>query len=133
MIFVWLDLGLNPGLPDHWRTLYPLGQWAGAKVKMATFVEGDTKASFLIATTLRCRGRRYSGLLHFTLDPHLIVLSAKKGSIEYHFFSLWYESTWDWTLVSWTIGEHSTSLILYIHIYWERERWKAKLQKVIVR
>ena len=26
---VWPDLGLNPGLPDHWRTLYPLGQWAG--------------------------------------------------------------------------------------------------------
>ena len=26
---VWLDLGLNPGVPDHWRTLYPLGQWAG--------------------------------------------------------------------------------------------------------
>ena len=26
---VWLDLGLNPGLPDHWRTLYPLDQWAG--------------------------------------------------------------------------------------------------------
>ena len=24
---VWLDLGLNPGLPDHWRTLYSLGQW----------------------------------------------------------------------------------------------------------
>ena len=21
---VSLDLGLNPGLPDHWRTLYPL-------------------------------------------------------------------------------------------------------------
>ena len=21
---VWLDLGLNPGLPDHWWTLYPL-------------------------------------------------------------------------------------------------------------
>ena len=27
--FVWRDLGLNPGLPDHWRTLNPLGQWAG--------------------------------------------------------------------------------------------------------
>ena len=26
---VWRDLGLNPGLPVHWRTLYPLGQWAG--------------------------------------------------------------------------------------------------------
>ena len=22
---VWHDLGLNPGLPDHWQTLYPLG------------------------------------------------------------------------------------------------------------
>ena len=26
---VWLDLGLNPGLPDHWRTLYSLGQRSG--------------------------------------------------------------------------------------------------------
>ena len=25
---VWLDLGVNPGLPDHWRTLYSLGQFA---------------------------------------------------------------------------------------------------------
>ena len=24
---VWLDLGLNPGLPDLWRTLYSLDQW----------------------------------------------------------------------------------------------------------
>ena len=24
---VWRDMGLNPGLPDHWQTLYPLGQW----------------------------------------------------------------------------------------------------------
>ena len=30
---VWRDLGLNPGLPDHWRTLYPLGQWAGYYLK----------------------------------------------------------------------------------------------------
>ena len=26
---VWLDLGLNPRLPDHRWTLYPLGQWEG--------------------------------------------------------------------------------------------------------
>ena len=25
---VWRNLGLNPDLPDHWRTIYPLGQWA---------------------------------------------------------------------------------------------------------
>ena len=30
------------------------------KVKLATLVEGDLKASFSIATTLRCRGERYS-------------------------------------------------------------------------
>ena len=25
---VLLDLGLNPGLPDHWRTLYSLDQFS---------------------------------------------------------------------------------------------------------
>ena len=29
---VWHDLGLNPGHPDHWRTLYPLGQWTAAQL-----------------------------------------------------------------------------------------------------
>ena len=27
---VWRDLGLNPGLQGHWRTLYPLDQRAGS-------------------------------------------------------------------------------------------------------
>ena len=35
----------------------------------------------------------YPGLLHFTLDPYLIMLSAKQGGIKYHFLSLWYDST----------------------------------------
>ena len=49
----------------------------------------------------------FPGLLHFTLDPYLIMLSVKQGGIKYHFLSLWYDSTWDWTQVSWAIGEHS--------------------------
>ena len=36
------------------------------------------------------------------------MLSVKQGDIKYHFFSLLYDSNWDWTLVSWAIGEHST-------------------------
>ena len=36
------------------------------------------------------------------------MLSVKQCDIKYHFLSLWYDSTWDWTLVSWAIGEHST-------------------------
>ena len=34
------------------------------------------------------------------------MLSVKQVSIKYHFLSLWYDSTWDWTPVSRTIGEH---------------------------
>ena len=58
-----------------------------SKVKLASVVEGDPKAPFSIATTPRCRGGRNSfpGLLHFTLDPYLIILSGKQGGIKYHF------------------------------------------------
>ena len=84
-------------------------QRCGCKLKLATIVEGNPKAPFSIATTPMCRGGRYSfpGLLYFTLDPYLIMLSAKQGIIKYHFLSLWYDSTWDWTQVSRAIGEHS--------------------------
>ena len=77
---------------------------------MATVVKGNLKPPFLIATTLRCRegATPLPGLLHFTLDPYLIMLSVKQGSIKDHFLSLWYDLTWDWTPVSWTIGEHFT-------------------------
>ena len=34
------------------------------------------------------------------------MLSVKQGGIKYHFLSLWYVSTWDWTLVSQTLGKH---------------------------
>ena len=58
---------------------------------------GDSKALFSIATTSRCRGGRYSfpGLLHFTLDPYLIMLSVKQRGIKYHILSLSYDSTRD--------------------------------------
>ena len=38
------------------------------------------------------------------------MLSVKQGGIKYHFLSLWYDSTWDWTQVSRAIGEHSNRL-----------------------
>ena len=81
-----------------------------SKVKLATVVEGDPKDPFSIVTTPRCRGRTtpFPELLHFTLDPCHIMPSVKQGGIKYHFKSLWYDSTLDWNLVSWTTGEHST-------------------------
>ena len=36
---------------------------------------------------------------------YLIMLNVKQGGIKYIFLSLWYDSTWDWTPVSWAIGE----------------------------
>ena len=33
------------------------------------------------------------------------MLSVKQGGIKYRFLSLEYDSTWDWTRVSKTIGE----------------------------
>ena len=44
-------------------------------------------------------------LFHFTLHPCLIILSVQQGDIKYHFLSLLYDSTWDWTQVSQTIGK----------------------------
>ena len=70
--------------------------------KLVTVVEGNPKAPFSIATT------PFPGLLHFTLDTYLILLSVKQGGIKYYFLSLWYDATWDKTQVSRTIGEHST-------------------------
>ena len=38
--------------------------------------------------------------LHFILDTYLIMLSIEQGIIKYHFFNLWYNTTWNWTLIS---------------------------------
>ena len=75
-----------------------------------TEVEGNSKAPFSIATTPRCRGRRYSfpGIDPLILDPYLIMLSVKQGGNKYHILSLWYDSTGYLTPVSRAIGEHST-------------------------
>ena len=36
------------------------------------------------------------------------MLSVKQSGIKNNFLNLWYDSTLDWTLVSQTIGKHST-------------------------
>ena len=72
---------------------YMIGRWGDREIWHRKKGEervskvGDQKSPFLIATTLRCRGGGYSfpGLLHFTLDMYLILLSVKQGSIKYHF------------------------------------------------
>ena len=76
---------------------------------------GDPKTPFSIATTPRFLP--IPGLLHFTLDPYLIMLNVKQGGIKYHFLSLWYDSTWDWTLVFRAISEHTWLLSLLCEFF----------------
>ena len=96
-------------------------------IKLATLVKGDPKAPFSIASTPRCREGYYSfpELLHFTLDTYLITLSVKQDGIKYHFLSLWYDSTWDWTPVSWIIGKSRDELIRDV-LLWIPSHGRAK-------
>ena len=72
------------------------------------FVDGEPKAPFSIATTPRFMEGHYSIPWIAPLYPYFIMLSVKEGGIKYHFLSLWYDSTLDWTPVWQTLGEHST-------------------------
>ena len=38
------------------------------------------------------------------------MLSVKQGSIEYHFFSLWYDAIWDWTQASRAMGKQTSEM-----------------------
>ena len=60
------------------------------KSKLTIVVESELKVHFSLATTPCSResDTPFLGLLHFTLDPYLITLSAKQGCIKYHFLSL---------------------------------------------
>ena len=68
-------------------------------VKLATFIEGDPKAPFSIATTPRCREGCYFIPRIAPLYPWSSPYSesGKQGGIKYNFLSLWNDSTWDWT------------------------------------
>ena len=48
---------------------------------------------------------------------YLILLSVKQGGIKYHFWSLWYDVTKDWTQISRTIGEQCLKNILCDFLY----------------
>ena len=68
----------------------------------------------------------FPGLLHFTLDPYLIMLSVKQGGIKYHFLSFWYDLTWDWTLVFQTIGQAWSWFSLMIMLSYILPIWHGR-------
>ena len=55
------------------------------------------------------------------------MLSVKQGGIKYHFLSIWYDATWDWTLVSRAIGKP-----LYVQIICCRKKYLINKCKLFV-
>ena len=58
---VWRDLGLNPGLPDHWRTLYH------SEFKSPTTIAGVTYMSLWSGRNKELESLRQSGVFSFIL------------------------------------------------------------------
>ena len=55
-----------------------------------------------------------------------IILSIKQGGIKFHFMSLWLDSTWDWTPISWAFAEHSINKTRGSVIYLYKENLVLK-------
>ena len=53
---------------------------------------------------------KYEVLTLWGIKMIFIMLSVKQRGIKYHFLSLWYVSTSDWTPLSRTTGEHTTTV-----------------------
>ena len=84
--------------------------WVERESKLlVTIVGGTQRVPFqqLLQLGVGKGATTFPGLLHFTLVLYLIMLSVKQGGIKYHFLSLWYDSTWDWTPVSWAFRKHA--------------------------
>ena len=80
---VWHNLRLNPGLPDHWRTLYPL-------IYFSIFINKDCSISvteYLLASAWcsvqsqeHIRGRKASAFAWATLRWAMMTSIVKQGS-----------------------------------------------------
>ena len=75
-------------IPKTWSTKQLFSRW---KIeRRIRFILYSQLAPFSIDTTPRCWGGRtpFLGLLHFTLDTYLIMLSVKQGGNKYHFLKV---------------------------------------------
>ena len=70
---VWHDLWLNPGFPDHWQTLYPLGQWAGSNNEISKYkdLEIEIGKMWRLKTITVPVIMRALGIIKKTIDKHI--------------------------------------------------------------
>ena len=79
-------------------------------IKLLTIVESKPIVPFSLATIPSCWGGCDSFPWIAPLNPWSVPNNAevKKGGIKYSLLSLWFDSTWERTPVSWAICKHST-------------------------
>ena len=58
------------------------------------------------------------------------MVSVKQDNIKYHFLSLWYDSTYDWTQVSRAFGEHSEHYGNIRYEYIKDYNWYISIENV---
>ena len=72
-------------------------------VSCPTPLKGDPQTPFFNSYYPKVLGDcdiSISWIVLLTLASRLVMLSIKKGSIKYHFLSLWNDSKWDWNIPS---------------------------------
>ena len=81
---VWLDLELNPCLPNLWRTLYPLDQWAGTYI----YIVIHRQICFVLSELISVAG--IETLVDSNAKPKLLTIQPR-GDItcEVNFKRLW--------------------------------------------
>ena len=122
-IYYWPKTKVDLSLLKKFFWLFSFSR-KSMKNKFTTIVQGDPKVPFSITTSVGEGATPFPELLHFTLDPYLIMPSVKQGRTKYHFLSLWYDSTWDWTQVSRAIGKHSKPKLGTKHILFDSQTFQ---------
>ena len=71
---VWLNLGLNPGLPDHWQILYSLGQLSGFMFSKAMLTDDGNDSTL---------GLSFFNI-HITQNPIVLNVIIKRFFFKNH-------------------------------------------------
>ena len=142
-------MGLNPGLPDHWRKLYSLGQWAGSiYIYIYIYIYNHLQTDYIVIPQLFgvATPTRYFKLglkprwLYVSRTPYpraIIILRLDKGTftnkflhceLNYHDQKIRRTPTHDirkhWTAVSTLLG-------LISNVYRDLHHWKSNQRSQI--
>ena len=108
--------------PNFWNIFFSIFWWSFSTAfffLLSCFRWGIFLLSFLFCINWKKKNEKFHTQKTFSIhtkeekiysNTHIHTKKCwvliKQGDIKYHFLSLWYDSTWNWTPVSRTIGKH---------------------------